>query len=352
MNKTFSLVLAIALIVAIVYSIVVTRDRDALNTELESVEAVLTSTQAELSSTKQGLTLIQTELSATKQTLISVQNELVATKKQLQDVEARLKFYNETLGVEVFSGIQPQKYTKPGSSPINLINNPNAANSTWQELKAFLFADPTDDNAYRENFFNCTNFAEMLHNNAEAAGIKAAFVAVFFEDREKGHALNAFKTTDKGLVYVDCTGKGLFQGRTSEEWDKIAYLVKAKELGSISLGSNTPLDYSSYEKMKADWDTYDGKLEAYNQEVAEYNLGYSEYQRQVSKWGGADAPILEALFFIERLLKPGGTSETFKTFAEWRRYLEEQGRVLDNLRAQLEQVWEPLSIVSNFEIYW
>ena len=45
----------------------------------------------------------------------------------------------------------------------------------------------------------------MLHNNAEKAGIRAAYVVVEFPLGE-GHALNAFRTKDRGLIYIDCTG--------------------------------------------------------------------------------------------------------------------------------------------------
>jgi len=46
----------------------------------------------------------------------------------------------------------------------------------------------------------------MLHNNAEEAEIRAAFVAADLVDEQDGHALNAFNTTDRGLVYIDDTG--------------------------------------------------------------------------------------------------------------------------------------------------
>jgi len=54
----------------------------------------------------------------------------------------------------------------------------------------------------------CGDFAETLHNKAEAAGIRTAFVHIELDDEDTGHALNAFHTTDKGLVFIDCTGKG------------------------------------------------------------------------------------------------------------------------------------------------
>ena len=60
----------------------------------------------------------------------------------------------------------------------------------------------------------------------------------------EGHALNAFNTTDKGLVYVDCT-RGFSTPiiaeftdsakREEREHDKIAYVVEGKEYGLISI---------------------------------------------------------------------------------------------------------------------
>jgi hypothetical protein len=93
---------------------------------------------------------------------------------------------------------------------IVLRNNPAARNPSWAELKAFLQSDQTDRHAYIAGNFTCGDFAEMLHNNAEAAGIRAAIVAI--ELRPAGtlegvsnHSLNAFETTDKGLMYIDTT---------------------------------------------------------------------------------------------------------------------------------------------------
>jgi len=93
---------------------------------------------------------------------------------------------------------------------IVLRNNPQASNPSWSELKAFLQSDQTDRRNYVSGVFTCGDFAELLHNNAEAAGIRAAIVAI--ELRPTGmvegvtnHSLNAFETTDKGLMYIDTT---------------------------------------------------------------------------------------------------------------------------------------------------
>ena len=142
--------------------------------------------------------------------------------------------------MSIYSDIQPS-YKKPSyPKEINLVNKPTAINPTWRELTSFLLTDPTDNNIYWASSFNCTNFAEMLHNNAESAGIKSAFVAIQFEGSGPGHALNAFKTKDRGLVYVDCTGRTSgwpwYLYRYSIEYDKIAYVVKGKKYRIESLG--------------------------------------------------------------------------------------------------------------------
>lgn len=101
---------------------------------------------------------------------------------------------------------------------ITLINNPDSTDPTWGRLKEFLASDDTDRQTYCPNSFVCADFAEMLHNNAEAAVIRAAYVTIVlgpspYYPLTGGHALNAFRTTDRGLVYIDCTAPiGYYSG--------------------------------------------------------------------------------------------------------------------------------------------
>lgn len=92
--------------------------------------------------------------------------------------------------------------------PIELINNPNATNPTYAELLAFIKEDRTDEYSYivgpPKIAYVSSDFAETVHNNAEAAGIRAAWVGIEIEGETEGQALNAFETTDIGLVYIDC----------------------------------------------------------------------------------------------------------------------------------------------------
>jgi len=118
---------------------------------------------------------------------------------------------------------------------ITLKNNPDASDPSWEKLKAFLLTDHTDAHRYDFTTFVCADFAEMLHNNAEAAGIRAAFVAIqlgpcSYYPMVGGHALNAFETTDRGLVFIDCTSSN--QGVNS---DKVVDVEVGKEYVPISI---------------------------------------------------------------------------------------------------------------------
>ena len=129
--------------------------------------------------------------------------------------------------------------------PIELINNPDARNPSWDELMMFVQSDTTDNRLYVETFYwsyVCADYARDVHNNAEAAGIRAAWVGIDFEEGEPGHALNAFLTTDKGLAFVDCTG-----------WDAIAYVKIGEGLGYTDLDSDLSPEYSYYEENKDLW---------------------------------------------------------------------------------------------------
>ena len=106
---------------------------------------------------------------------------------------------------DTFNIKEQPNYAGADGHHIKLIDNPNATDPTYQELINFIAADSTDQKRYEKGVYVCSDYAEDIHNNAEAAGIKAAWVSVDFEDECVGHACNAFNTTDKGLVFIDCT---------------------------------------------------------------------------------------------------------------------------------------------------
>ena len=168
---------------------------------------------------------------------------------------------------------------------------------SWPELKEFLEQDDTDRLAYVEGSFDCSGFAITLRDSAARCGIRCAYVEIEFAV-EGGHALDAFETTDRGLVYVD-----------SIEADQIAY-VKLNELyGVISLDGVKseciacsgdpaefwgPLDYmthsnsfsySYYPDYQRRVKFYGESIEAYNEAVEKYNGGSKKWSyAQLTAW--------------------------------------------------------------------
>ncbi len=101
----------------------------------------------------------------------------------------------------------------------------------------FLSQDRTETHSYTAGVYDCSQFSRDVHNNAETRGIRAAEVQVWFRNESTGHALNAFLTTDYGLVYVDCT----------EAPDTIARVKTGKEYRTVEVygvtGANIRNDY-------------------------------------------------------------------------------------------------------------
>ena len=106
---------------------------------------------------------------------------------------------------------------------------PPLRNPSWAELTDFLYEDDTDEMEYVYPTTVCFDFAQRLQKNAKAAGWRCAFVEVELEGypdwygygipSSTGHALNAFETTDKGLVYIDCTAAPGYRGNADKTVD-------------------------------------------------------------------------------------------------------------------------------------
>lgn len=135
-------------------------------------------------------------------------------------------------------------------SRIVLYNNMSAKDPSYEELKEFLKADLTDSIPYDVNSFVCSDCAEAIHNNAEESGIKAAYVSVYFYEKEKGHACNAFNTTNRGLVFVDCTAPAFYDLENNDA----VVIMKIGEIYKLEglFGSHKFFD-STVKKYKIFW---------------------------------------------------------------------------------------------------
>ena len=120
----------------------------------------------------------------------------------------------------------------------------------------------------------------------ENAGIRAAWVSVEFTDNPDGHALNAFETTDKGLVFVDCAGgspsdyipiASILTGETIDEsscpdsHDKIAYIEIGEQYGLISIENASSPKYRFYLDYVESRSSLEERLEAYNSAAEQHN---------------------------------------------------------------------------------
>jgi peptidoglycan hydrolase CwlO-like protein len=227
---------------------------DSTENELTDTEAQLKGTQDELSNTQD--TLSETEssldntnstLNQTKSTLEDVQNELDSTKSELQDTKEKLSdaqtelfstqtqlttsqsnarqltqdlnsyksLYEDSKKYkEIVDGLGITLHGSADNSDAKLVDNPSATDPTLAELQAFLRGDTTELHPYIAEIYDCSQFSQDLHNNAEAAGIRCGVVHIempnpyFYNDPEYNwkHAFNCFMTTDYGLIYVDDTG--------------------------------------------------------------------------------------------------------------------------------------------------
>jgi hypothetical protein len=183
-NKlTYALMIIIA-IGAVVWGLVSYNNLAQAQSELEVLRIEKTAVEWDLAQTEAELTTAQQELSSADLTITSLESEL--------------ELYKDTWGSVVSSGV------KPPYVGADIVNYETASNPTWTQLLVFLRNDRTDQRAYVPDVYMCGDYARDVHNNAERAGIRAAYVAVDFTGYD--HALNAFKTIDRGLVFIDCTG--------------------------------------------------------------------------------------------------------------------------------------------------
>lgn len=219
------------------------------------------------------------------------------------------------------------------NKPIELIDNPEAKNVTYEELIDFIVTDRTDEKVYSP-LYVCSDFAEKVHNNAEAQGIKAAWVSVEFEDDPIGHAINAFETTDKGLVFIDCTGQSWgeklswYPTTPCRDIDSVAYVETSKAYGTIPINYAQSLSYDFYEQYTTKCLEYEELLDDYNDEVSRYN---QETRGKIYYEGSPELAEME----------------------NWATELDERGQELDKLGEDLADCWaEPNGIVSNITIYW
>mgnify|MGYP005815506891 CR=1 FL=1 len=121
----------------------------------------------------------------------------------------------------------------------NATSTPIYHSITWKELADFIARDHTNWNQYDFNNYVCLDFAIDLVENARKEKINAWIVGVDFANGETGHAFVAFKTSDKGTIYVepqaDYTYSNVSVGNyLCDDWEKAACMGKITSITNFS----------------------------------------------------------------------------------------------------------------------
>jgi hypothetical protein len=225
--------------------------------------------------------------------------------------------------------------------PIELINASNAGDVSYSQLLVFINDDSTDQLPYIERGqselvpFVCSDFSETLHNNAEAAGIRAGYVGIDWQDGGIGHAVNVFETTDRGIVYIDCTGQSIYSqldtwddSVSSLSWDKVAYIEIGQIFGALSLDKAVSTDYEFYLEFQQKWADYKSRMAAYNTAVKQYNQ-----------------------YIQGKIFRPG--SEELREVMIRDAQLKEEQKTLNALGAEIgTSNFKPLGVVKSISIHW
>ena len=74
---------------------------------------------------------------------------------------------------------------------------------SYAEVIDFLEHDETNLEEYVEDEYICTDFSARVNNSAEAEGIRCILVLLSYKNNKMGHAMVAFRTTDKGTVFIE-----------------------------------------------------------------------------------------------------------------------------------------------------
>ncbi len=134
-----------------------------------------------------------------------LKKQISSLEKELNTVEQKISYVNDSIR-NVENDIS-KELTKLNTinSEINILQSGKKYelhDPTYAEVEIFIYQDETNEKPYDDEMFNCGHYAQEVNNNAEEQGIRCAYVSVNFTLGER-HALVAFNTTNKGLLYYE-----------------------------------------------------------------------------------------------------------------------------------------------------
>jgi archaellum component FlaC len=154
-----------------------------VGSELKASETQLADVKAELATVEAGLATVEAELATVEAELATVEIELNTSKERIESLEATL------------SNLQVN-YARLTTGYGYVLRDPS-----YQEMREFLARDATSERKWVRGEYTCVDFARDVKTNAARKRIRSAFVLI--EHPEAGHAIVAFYTTDRGLVFIE-----------------------------------------------------------------------------------------------------------------------------------------------------
>jgi predicted nuclease with TOPRIM domain len=183
----------------------------AAQDEIAATQTNLTTTQANLALTNSNLETANVQLTQTQSDLKDTKNELADNTEQLEAVSSQLSQtkadYNDTLAL---LNEEKTSAARLETTISNLQANLSSLTTgygyvyrdpTYAEAKAFLTSDRTDANLYVDDTYVCEDFAYDVITHALQLKLRCAFVSIRYP--VSAHAIIAFNTTDRGLVYFE-----------------------------------------------------------------------------------------------------------------------------------------------------
>ncbi|HIE18564.1 TPA: hypothetical protein EYP75_02445 [Candidatus Bathyarchaeota archaeon] len=272
---------------------------------------------------------LKSDLNEAQKRISEYKEEIAALNFQISTLESNRSLLEEKIGLlEKELNETTQCLIKLQTEYENLFNatlKSTLRNPTWEELKSFLKQDETDKIEYKLDEFDCTGFAITLRDHARDLSYRCAFVEIAFAEGE-GHALNAFQTVDRGLIFVDDTGK-----------DTIAYVQIGQPYGVIGLNAVK----SRYIDCSGDPTEFWGPLN-YTTHPDPFSYDYYvAYQKRVKFYKASVDAYNEAVKEYNR----GGGTYSYSQIQSWYENLEA-------LSEELGILYEPLGTVQSIEMYW
>jgi hypothetical protein len=175
--------------------------------QLAGTKTELTTAQDNLDTTQDQLLVTENELVSAKSSLAATESLLISTQGQLTTAQNELASTKSSLIASYIQQANLQTSLTTAQSQITDLQTQLAstnilADPTYAAMQSFMNSDKTNQNTYNVNTYNCVNFSADVIANAVKQHIRCAFINIDFPGTT-GHAIIAFNTTDKGMVYIE-----------------------------------------------------------------------------------------------------------------------------------------------------